>query len=106
MKIRSEVHKRFIGEQPCMITGRMGSDVASHHLLRVQPIKGIATKACDSWLVPLYWEIHNALHANGNEEVFFANHGFDYERVKLYATDLARQSPDKKIRDAAVARMN
>lgn len=96
MKIRSKAHRQFVSEQPCMITGATHG-VQSHHLLRVEG-KGLSTKACDKWVVPLHYTIHDALHKNGNEIVFFANHGWDYEDVKEFAKGLCIISPCNKIR--------
>jgi len=100
-KIRSPKHRKFVASQPCMITGSTYG-VQSHRLLRVEPIKGLSTKSCDSYCVPLHHTIHDALHKNGNEIVFFANHGFDYEVVKDMAEFLSMQSPCDKIRKSNV----
>lgn len=98
MKIRSKEHLQFVCRQPCIITGNLDETNHAHHLLRVEG-KGLATKTCDSWTVPLHWTLHNALHKNGNEIAFFANHGLDYETVKQIARDLSNKSPDKRIRE-------
>lgn len=97
MKIRSKRHRQFVSQQPCIITGNIHETNHAHHLLRVEG-KAMGTKACDSWCVPLHWTLHNALHRNGNEIVFFANHGLDYEAVKQIARDLSNKSPDLRIR--------
>lgn len=98
MKIRSEKHRRFVASRPCIITGRQGEGVQSHHLLRAGG-KGLGTKACDSLCVPLYYMTHDALHRMGDEIAFFANHGLDYEYVKTIAKFLALASPCSKIRN-------
>jgi len=97
MKIRSKKHRDFVASQPCIVTGYQGERVVAHHLLRV-PGKGMGTKSCDSWTVPLESSVHDALHRNGNEVEFFKNRWLDYERVKECARELARMSPDIKIR--------
>ncbi len=97
-KIRSDKHRRFVASQPCLVTGRIGDDIHPHHLLRVYG-KAMGTKSCDSWCVPLHYTIHNALHKNGNEIVFFENHGIPYDKVKDIAVYYASISPDKRIRD-------
>ena len=51
--------------------------------------------------IPLEFFVHEALHKNGNEIVFFQNHGFEYEEVKQIARDLSNKSPDKRIREVA-----
>lgn len=99
-RIDSPIHRKFVASQPCLITGYQGECGVGHHLLRVEAIKGIARKVCDKWMVPLHSTIHDALHKNGDEVVFFANHGLDYDFVKSRAIELAMQSPDKKIRAA------
>lgn len=98
MKIRSNKHRKFISEQPCIITGRT-LGVQSHHLLRVEG-KGMGTKTSDIWCIPLHWEVHAALHKNGNEVAFFVNHGLDYEMVKAVALRFSSISSDKKIRES------
>lgn len=98
MKIRSKKHREYVSQQPCIVTGIVGEGVQAHHLLRAGG-KGLATKACDSFCIPLYHEIHSALHNSGNEVIFFTNHGIDYETVKQTARSLALASPDKRIRE-------
>ncbi len=98
LKIHSEKHRKYIASRPCMITG-LTDGVQAHHLLRVEG-KGMGTKACDIWLIPLHHTIHDALHKNGNEIVFFENHGFDYDKVKLTAIEYSESSPDKRICEA------
>ena len=68
--------------------------------MRVDDTKGVGTKSCDRWCVPLEFSVHEALHKNGNEVVFFQNHGFEYEEVKQIARNLAKESPDARIRQA------
>ena len=71
--------------------------VQGYHLLRAGD-HSMGSKACDKWLVPLHWTIHNALHKNGNEIAFFANHGWNYGDVKEFAIGLCVISPCNKIR--------
>lgn len=97
MKIRSKIHRQFVSQQPCIITGSTYG-VQAHHLLRVEG-KGLSTKSCDRWVIPLHYVIHDALHKNGNEVAFFANHGFDYETIKALATQFCMRSPCEKIRN-------
>lgn len=100
VKIDSPKHRKWIAQQPCLVTHYQGEYGVSHHLLRVEG-KGMAIKTCDMWCVPLHSTIHDALHKNGNEIGFFANHGFDYWIVKNLALRFAALSPDPKIRKAA-----
>lgn len=95
--MKSIKHRRFVASQPCLITGRVGDDIHPHHLLRAGG-KGMGLKACDSLCVPLHFEMHNALHRNGDEEAFFEDHGFSYEIVKECAQLYCKRSPDEKIR--------
>ena len=98
-RIDSPIHRKWIASKACIITG-LTEGVQSHHLMRAEPIKGIGRKLCDRWCIPLHHAIHDALHKNGNEIVFFANHGIDYEEVKNLASVYASLSPDKRIREA------
>ena len=101
-KVRSEKHRRFIASKACIITG-LRDGVQSHHLLRAGD-HSMGSKACDSWCIPLHHTIHDALHKNGNEVVFFTNHGMDYEDVKRIAVTYSTLSPDKKIREVVKLR--
>lgn len=58
VKIRSKIHRQFVSQQPCIITGSTYG-VQAHHLLRVEG-KGLSTKSCDRWVVPLHYVIHDA----------------------------------------------
>ena len=84
-KIRSEKHRKFVASQPCVVTGYQGDKGVPHHLMQVDGVKGIGVKSCDMWSIPLHHDIHMALHKNGNEVVFFANHGLDYLLYSLLA---------------------
>lgn len=94
-------HMLFVASEPCIISGYQGKYGVGHHLLRNEPTKGIARKQSDIWIIPLHSTLHDALHKNGNEIVFFANHGLDYKAVKSEALRLAISSPDPKIRKTA-----
>lgn len=104
MKIRSKSHREFVASEPCIITGYQGERGVPHHLLRItkeddgNEAKGTASKSCDRWCVPLEFTMREVLHKYGNEKVFFANHGLDYEAVKQIARDLSNRSPDVRIR--------
>lgn len=99
-RIDSPIHRKWIASKACIITGYQGEKGVPHHLLRVESTKGTSYKNCDIWCVPLHSDIHDALHKNGNEIVFFANHGMDYEEVKQLAEIFASLSPDMRIREA------
>jgi hypothetical protein len=102
----ASVHMLFVASQPCIISGYQGEYGVGHHLLRSEPTKGIARKQSDIWIVPLHSTLHDALHKNGNEIAFFANHGLDYDDVKERALYLASISPDPKIRKLAKEYLN
>ncbi len=97
-RVDSPRHRKFVASQPCLITGSKDG-VQAHHLLRTGE-HGTGIKSSDIWCIPLHHTVHDALHKNGNEVVFFANHGRDYERVKEIARNLSNESPDIKIRMA------
>ena len=85
-KIRCRHHLRYVASQPCMLCE--GIEVQAHHLLRVDRIKGMATKSGDNWTVPLCFYHHDELHRHGDEIEFFLFYGWDYPAVKDYATEL------------------
>ncbi len=62
-----------------------------HHLLRAEP-RGMGLKTGDNWSVPLCVFHHSELHRNGNEEGYFLSHGWEYEKVKAFATRLWKTS--------------
>jgi len=96
-RIDSKEHREFVIQNPCIVTGYLGEYLVPHHLLRVESVKGTGTKSCDMWCVPLHSTIHDMLHKNGNERVFFINNGRSYEWVIGHACALALRSPDVRI---------
>lgn len=98
-KIRSAKHRKFVSEQPCMITGYQDEGVDPHHLLRSGG-KSMGTKACDSKCIPLMHKYHMELHANGDEVLYLDLMGIGYDVAEAEALRLARLSPCKKIREA------
>lgn len=99
-RIDSPEHRRWIASLPCIVSGYQGERGIDHHLMRAEPIKGTGYKLSDIYCVPMEFEIHNILHRNGNEEVFFLNNGLPYEHVMEIARNLAYESPDIRIRMA------
>lgn len=95
-KVESEKHRKFVASQPCMITGYT-EGVQAHHLLRVGG-KGMGTKTCDSWCIPLRHDHHRGLHEFGDEIAYLELFGVDYEDAKKRAMQLASISPCGKIR--------
>lgn len=93
-------HMLFVASEPCIISGYQGEYGIGHHLLRTGE-HCMSKKSSDIWIIPLHSTLHDALHKNGNEVAFFANHGLDYEAVKSEGLRLALNSPDPKIRKAA-----
>lgn len=98
-KIRCDKHRRYVASKPCMIGGCYSDVIQAHHLLRSGG-KGMATKACDGETVPLCYNHHAMLHANGDEIDWFALHGWDYPDVLEYCRVLCMESPSKKIKGA------
>lgn len=73
----SPKHVAFVrAKLPCVITLREGEGVQPHHLLRVPTNeRGGAMKSGDDWIIPLWWEAHNALHnAEMDERAFLAEY--------------------------------
>lgn len=100
MKIRSKKHLAFIRKQPCLVTdGRgqccNGTIIHAHHLTFCGG-QGLGTKECDSLTVPLCHSHHINLHSIG-EKRWWACWGIDAEEK---AKNLAKESPDNKIREA------
>ena len=73
----SPKHVDFVRTLPCVVTMREGDGVQPHHLLRVPTNeRGASMKSGDDWTIPLWWEVHNALHNDGvDERTFLAEHG-------------------------------
>ena len=96
---RAKAHLIFVAGHSCMICGR--TDVQAHHLLSAQP-KAMSKKSGDQWSVPLCVIHHRMLHEqtiSGRERDFMRS--FDCDHYLELATNLARESPSKKIRKAA-----
>lgn len=70
-------HERFIAGLPCCVTGRTDG-IQVHHLLRTPNHEhGTGKRSSERWAIPLHWEVHDALHADGNETRFLAGYGID-----------------------------
>lgn len=98
-KVRSEKHRRFVASQPCIVT-HAEYGVQAHHLLKAEGLKGMGTKSCDKWCIPLHFTEHDKLHKNGNELDYFAERDMPYSTVIQAAINLAKSSPDNAIRKA------
>ena len=96
-KIRSKKHREYVSQRASILSGARAE--VAHHLLRVDAIKGMGTKSCDRWVVPMTHAEHDALHKAGDEVAFFARHGLDYEFVKERARVLCKSSPCNEMRD-------
>lgn len=73
-RIRNKAHLKFVGSQPCLVCGRAPSD--AHHLRFAQP-KAVGLKAGDDHTVPLCRYHHRALHAAGDERLWWTQRGQD-----------------------------
>lgn len=73
--IRSRKHIIFVRSLPCCITGRTAV-VQAHHLLKTSE-KCMGRRSGDDKVIPLHWQIHDALHASGDETGFLAGYGID-----------------------------
>ena len=79
----SAQHLAMVRQLPCCVPG-CGSGGDAHHLLRVHDgaPKGTGRKNEDRWTVPVCRTHHDAAHAAGNDEAWFAGQG-------IQARDLA-----------------
>ena len=68
-------HELFVGGLCCAVTGTPDG-VVVHHILRSGE-HGMGKRSSDRWAIPLHWEVHNALHADGNETRFLESYGID-----------------------------
>lgn len=89
----SAKHLSLVRHLPCCVPGCGGGGDA-HHLLRIGGLpKGTGRKNEDRWAVPVCRTHHDAAHAAGNDEAYFAGQG-------IQARDLAealwkcRMKPD------------
>ena len=95
LRARSKAHCIWVASHPCDTCGR--TDVQAHHLLTAQP-KAMSKRAGDQWVFPLCVFHHTMLHSIG-EKVYMKRHGHD--DYLEHTTNLARESPVAKIREAA-----
>ena len=71
----SAQHLRLVRGLPCCVTG-CRSRAEPHHLLRIGGLpKGTGRKNEDRWVVPVCRKHHDAAHAAGNDEAWFAGQG-------------------------------
>ena len=73
---RSKAYLAWVRSLPCCVTGKTDGVVA-HHLLRGTGEKCGGRRSGDNWAIALHWKVHDALHADGNEERFLAERGMD-----------------------------
>jgi len=73
-RLRDEEHLAYVATLPCLVCARTPSQ--AHHLRFAQP-RALGRKVSDEWVVPLCNLHHRALHDDGNEEVWWAQHGVD-----------------------------
>ena len=71
----SAQHLALVRKLPCCVPG-CGSQGEPHHLLRIGGLpKGAGRKNEDRWVVPVCRKHHDAAHAAGNDEAWFAGQG-------------------------------
>lgn len=79
----SAKHLSLVRQMPCCVPG-CGSGGDAHHLLRIGGLpKGVGRKNEDCWAIPVCRKHHDAAHAAGNDEAWFAGQG-------IQARDLAK----------------
>lgn len=69
-------HSLWIAEQGCILEGHGQCDggIQGHHLMKPwHGVRGTGLRANDKNLVPLCAGHHRALHAAGNEDLYFEN---------------------------------
>jgi hypothetical protein len=70
-RIRDKEHLKFVGQQPCLVCGRIPSD--AHHL-RFAQLRALGRKVSDEFTVPVCRTHHRELHRIGNEVGWWAAH--------------------------------
>lgn len=74
-RIRSKPHMAYVASLPCIVCG--WHEVQVHHLTCGREAKARGLKASDSATLPLCAADHTALHARGDERVFWHALGID-----------------------------
>ena len=79
----SAKHLSLVRQLPCCVPGCGSQSAEPHHLLRIGGLpKGTGRKNEDRWAIPVCRTHHDAAHAAGNDEAWFAGQG-------IQARDLA-----------------
>ena len=97
----SKAHTRWLKTLPCVVCGLPADD--PHHLLgNLDGLpKGMGRRAEDRWAVPLCRRDHNAAHAAGDDEAWFASLGIE---ARSLASALWRSSGDDQAGERIVFR--
>lgn len=98
----SPKHARMVAQLPSLVSGAQGETIVPHHLLRTGE-HGAGRKSSDRWAVPLTHAEHQALHASGDEDGFFAKYGIDARQV---AADLWAARGDEDAMRHVIHRAN
>src|SRR5262249_5315314 len=77
-RIRCKEHLRFVGNQPCLICGRIPSQ--AHHIRYAQP-RGLSLKVSDEFTVPLCAIHHHHIHTTGKEQEWWLERNLDPLKV-------------------------
>jgi DNA recombination protein Rad52 len=85
-RVRDPEHLRYVASLPCLICAR--TPTHAHHLRFAQP-RSLGSKVSDEWTVPLCFIHHRALHAVGDEELWWQVHAVDAkaEAERLWRSD-------------------
>jgi hypothetical protein len=85
-RVRDPEHLRYVASLPCLICAR--TPTQAHHLRFAQP-RSLGSKVSDEWTVPLCFIHHRALHAVGDEELWWQVHAVDAkaEAERLWRSD-------------------
>lgn len=73
-RIRDKEHLKFVGQQPCLICGRIPSD--AHHL-RFAQLRALGRKVSDEFTVPVCRTHHREIHHFGDEQAWWGRNGLD-----------------------------
>ena len=73
-RIRDKEHLKFVGQQPCLICGRIPSD--AHHL-RFAQLRALGRKVSDEFTVPVCRTHHREIHRFGDEQAWWRRNGLD-----------------------------
>jgi hypothetical protein len=80
VRLRDKNHRKFILRQPCLVCGRVPSDL--HHLTFTQP-RALGRRVSDEFVVPVCRVHHRELHRSGDEAAWWRRLNIDPLPVAL-----------------------